>query len=171
MAGKAYPRLSSSYDTTKSRYYIMDLRTGEVIDFPFPPETMNERPNTPSFSSETVIGRTSQFVNYISSDNRTISFTAIITDDYIDKPLIEIRDTLASMSMPDYNSYQITPPNVQVKLGSNTMRGVLTGLTFDWSGPYRDGVRTILTVGFEVKETRDIPLSSSQVRAGGWSNG
>ena len=168
---KGYPKLPSGYTANYDSHYIMDLRNGVIFDFPFPPIAYNERANTPAYASDTIVGRSSQFVNYTSSDNRSLSFDVTIIDDYVDKPLTEVRDILASMEMPNYISYAIIPPNVQVRLGKNVIRGVVSSVTFAWSGVYRNGTPTILTASFEIREARSIPLGSEQVRKGGWSNG
>ena len=149
----------------------MDLRTKEVFDIPFPPIDLGERPNSPSFTGDSIVGRTSQPVTYTYSDNRTIGASMTILDDYVEKPLTEVRDILASMSMPMYKHGQIIQPTIQAKFGALVIRGVLTSINFQWSGIFRNGYYTTLLVTFEIKEAREIPLGSSEVRAGGWNNG
>lgn len=170
MPKTSVPKLSS-YATDSSKFYIMDLRTNEVFDIPFPPTEISERPNSPSYTGENVIGRTSQFVTYTYSDNRTISFNMTILDDYIPISLMKVRDILSSMVMPSYQYGQIQQPAVQVRLGSLVMRGVPTEMNFSWSGIWRNGSWNTLTVTFSVKEARELPLGSAEVRAGGWNNG
>jgi hypothetical protein len=161
----------SQYNTSLSKFYIIDLRDNTVFDIPFPPTEMAERPNTPQFTGENVVGRTSQIVNYVYSDNRTVTISFTVIDDYIKMPLTEVRDLLSSMAMPSYEGYQIKEPHVQVKLGAIILRGVITDLNFSWSGVFRNGVWTKLEVSMSLKEAREIPLGSKEVRAGAWKNG
>jgi len=171
MAPKMTPSPLSSYTTELSKFYIMDLRTNEVFDIPFPPIDISERPNQPSFTGDTVLGRTSQFVTYTSSDNRSVTVQLTIIDDYVARPLSEVRDLLASMAMPIYENYVIKEPKVQVKLGAVTLRGVITDLTFSWGGIFRNGLWNTLSISMSFKEARQIPLGGTEVRAGGWKNG
>lgn len=166
MSGKENPKLLSSYADKNSYHYIMDLRTGETFDFPFPPVTINERPNTPGYQADQILGRTSQIQTYTSNDNRSISFEVNIIDDYVKMPLLDVYNFLFSLQMPNVKDYSIIPPNVQLRLGPLVIRGVLSGINFTWSGPIRNGLRTILTANFEVKEARDIPLDGRQIRKG-----
>lgn len=166
MNGKENPKLLSSYAEKDSYHYILDLRTGETFDFPFPPATISERPNTPSYQSDSIPGRTSQLQNYTSNDNRTISFEINIIDDYVKAPLLDVYNLLYSMQIPNVKDYTIIPPNVQLRLGPLAIRGILASVTFSWAGPIRNGLRTVLTANFEVKEARDIPLDGRQIRKG-----
>jgi hypothetical protein len=171
MSPKKLPSPLSSYTTTLSKFYIMDLRTNEVFDIPFPPIDISERPNMPNFTSDSVLGRTSQYVTYMMSNNREVTVNLTIIDDYVAKPLSEVRDLLSSMAMPIYDHYVIKEPKVQIKLGAIVLRGVITDLTFTWGGIYRDGLWNTLTVSMSFKEARQIPLGATEVRAGGWNNG
>ena len=171
MSPKTKPTPLPHYATELSKFYIMDLRDNTVFDIPFPPSEIGERPNNPSFGGDTIIGRTSQFVIYTSSENRTISINFIVMDDYVEQPLTKVRDLLASMAMPRYDGFQIKPPSIQIKLGAIVLRGVPTDLNFNWNGVFRDGYWNTLNVSLTVREAREIPLGSSEVRAGGWKNG
>lgn len=168
---KITPVPLQAFNEELSRFYIMDLRTNEVFDIPFPPADLTERTNSPSFTSDNIVGRTSQYMVYTSSSNRSIGVTFSIIDDYIEIGLQEVRDILASMAMPQYTNYNIDPPRVQIKLGAMVLRGVISSISFTWSGPFRNGLYTVLNVTMELTEARQIPLGSTEVRAGGWNNG
>jgi hypothetical protein len=168
---KQRPAPLQTYTEDLSRFYIMDLRTNEVFDIPFPPTDLTERTNSPAYSSDTVVGRTSQYMIYTSSSNRTVGVQFAVIDDYIEIGLEEARDILASMAMPRYNNYNIEPPRVQIKLGAMVLRGVISSISFTWSGVFRNGLYTVLNVTMELTEARQIPLGSTEVRAGGWKNG
>jgi hypothetical protein len=169
---KTYPQALTTYSAEISKFYIMDLRSPfEIFAIPFPPESLAETPNAPSFTSDAVLGRSSQLVTYTSSDNRTVAIQFTVLDDYVDKKLTEVRDILASFSMPKYDNFRIIEPSVQAKLGALVIRGVIASLSFNWSGVFRDGYWTKLDVNMTIKEARQIPLGSTEVRAGGLKNG
>lgn len=147
-----------------NNYYIMNWSTKEAIYFRFTADSIDETPGTPNYTSEDIVGRTTPIRVYINNGARAINYQATFIDDYTTMSLLTVRDKLASMEYPKYTSKAITPPIVMLRLGGIIIKkGILTNLSFNWSGPIRNGVHIILKVSFTVEEVVDNKVDSDTI--------
>lgn len=168
--GKIDLSAPTGFNDVASTYYVMDLRSGQVLPIRFPPNSVSENPGSPNFSSETAVGRSNQIVNYTSNSNRSMSVSIVFIDDYYTYSMLDIRNILSSMVYPNYSSGWTMPPSIQLRLGSLVVRGVMKNLEFTWEGVIRSGVYTRLNASFLVEECREIPLGMSEVLSGGFES-
>lgn len=153
----------------KNNYYIKNRNTKQVVYFRFSPDSISETPGAPEYASESIIGRSTPIITYMSNGARTINYEATFIDDYYKESLLTIRDYLAAMEYPRYSGRMITPPIVTFRLGGLYIeKGVVTSCSFSWTGPIRNGLHIVLKANLVVQETADDALDASKIANGVW---
>ena len=157
--------------TFSDQYYIESISIASLsrVYFTFGTDGISENPGAPSWTTEDIVGSTSPIRTYINNGARAVSFTHQFSDDYTTEPLTDIRDKLSALQYPLYNGGIVVPNLVRMRLGNIYIRGIVTSMNFDWSGPIRNGNHILLKVSLTVEEVRDESFDASSVYSGLWN--
>lgn len=146
--------------------YVINLVTGQTIEFDCEPEEINDM-NSAQFDSQEIRGRSSPYQGYNTSGPRTISLELMLHDDLCKEGLLNTVNHLKSLTYPGYEGV-LVPPSCLVRIGDMIHAKAITNdVGVVWQKPYRNGIYLLATVSLNFTETPDTPFSSSEI----WEKG
>lgn len=122
-----------------------------------------------NFKSENILGRSSAFYSYSNSSGRSFTFNLKIHEEiclyYTGLTVMQLGDYILSLEYPEYDSFIVRPPIVAFSIGKlyPGLRGVIAQAEVNYSGPYRNGLPTVLETSFSIQEITDVALSANVI--------
>lgn len=122
-----------------------------------------------NFKSENILGRSSAFYSYSNSSGRSFTFNLKIHEEiclyYTGLTVMQLGDYILSLEYPEYDSFIVRPPIVAFSIGKlyPGLRGVIVQAEVNYSGPYRNGLPTVLETSFSIQEITDVALSANVI--------
>ena len=137
--------------------FISNLLTGALIPINLAPDSVGET-ITGNFNSEDIVARSAPIITYNSTGARTVQITITQTEDTLPtgfNSLVDYVDKVKALVYPNYNNNLVVPPSSQLVLGDSVnLIGVVTNVSVNWLGPYRDNKMQIAKIDLSFTETR-----------------
>lgn len=150
-----------------------DYDTGVEVRLKLPPESIDDSYSA-NFPTTSMQGRSSPIYGYGDGGPRTVSFSIVLYEEFIDgdKDIIDVVNELKSLSYPEYRGRVIAPRAI-VKLGGMVnIIGVCSSVGVNWQLPYGETSRGRVSylhadVSLSFDEVKPIPSSASDIIKGG----
>lgn len=137
--------------------FITNLITGKVIPINLAPDSLGET-ITGNFNSEEIVARSAPIVTYTNTGARTVQVSLTQTEDTLPNDYDDINkyiDALKALVYPNYSNNLVVPPSSQLVIGETlNIIGVVTNVSVNWQGPYRENKMQIAKIDLSYTETR-----------------
>ena len=132
--------------------------TGTIIVIPVMPESISESVSA-NYSTQDIVGASAPRILYSSTSAPTISLTLKnLTEDYLPEGFSSLRELVRAfqaLTYPTYYSGTVTAPEVTVKLGNRSFKGVTNSVSVSWGNTVKDGEILNCTVDLQFTRTRN----------------
>lgn len=146
--------------------YIVNLRTGTVLDFFIIPEGPISETLGVTWGSQQIPGSSRVYYGYDNTGPRTVSFSIRLHDDYCKLGIKQTVQNIKALAYPEYDGY-VYPPECYVRVGNFLrFRGLCDSVTLSWERPLRDNQYLVADISLSFNVVHPIAYSSEEVEGG-----
>lgn len=146
--------------------YIVNLRTGTVMDFIIIPDGPISESLGVTWGSQQIPGSTRTYYGYDNTGPRSVNFSVRLHDDYCKFGIKQSVQNLKALAYPEYDGY-VYPPECYVRIGNFLrFKGLCDSVSLSWERPIRNNQYLVADLSLSFQVVHNLVYSAFDVEGG-----